>query len=525
MIIRIVGRAGVVRLAVGQSSELEELRLTLVARSGAPPGFPAPQRAWLGEIIDALASASDPHAALQLVLERTVPRLSADRGAVILREGGTYTVALTHGMETAEPARLLSDTIVTDALAGRAVAVDDAGSAERYRGVPSVKVLHLRAVLCVPIVVGGQSLGALFLGRGPDKAPFGAEALDDLRVAAAIVAPVLVQLRRTPAARPTSAAVVGSSVEIVRVRQLIERIATAELSVFVHGETGTGKEVVARAIHAASNRRALPMVTLNCAAVPESLMASELFGHSAGAFTGALSDRRGIIERAHESTLFLDEVGDMPLSMQAAMLRVLESREVIRVGETKPRAVDFRLVAATHKDLEAEAEAGRFRSDLFYRLCEVTVPLAPLRSRGEDVLLLTQVFLREAEAEFGLPRIDLAVSARQALLAHPWRGNVRELKAVLRRAALLADAQTLSAGDLHLGDASGNGAAVGSETDGAGLDRTLAEARDAFIASFVRAVLERHGGDREAACAALGISVRSLYRYLSTGEQSLEPSR
>ncbi|MCB1376723.1 MAG: sigma-54 factor interaction domain-containing protein, partial [Rhodobacteraceae bacterium] len=165
----------------------------------------------------------------------------------------------------------------------------------------------------------------------------------------------------------------------------------------------TGKEVAARAIHEASPRAELPMIALNCAAVPESLLAVELFGCKKGAYTGAVADRMGVIERAHGSTLFLDELGDMPLAMQAALLRALEERRITRVGDTEPRAVDFRLVAATHKDLEAEVAAGRFRRDLLFRLQEITLTLPSLAERGDDVALLAGLFLRRAEKELGLP--------------------------------------------------------------------------------------------------------------------------
>ncbi len=309
---------------------------------------------------------------------------------------------------------------------------------------------------------------------------------------------------------------------MIEVRRLIERVATSTLSVLIGGETGTGKEVAARALHALGPRAALPMVALNCSAVPAGLLEAELFGHARGAFTGAVGERIGRLEAAHGSTLFLDEIGDMPLPMQAALLRVLQEREVTRVGETRPRAIDVRLIAATHRDLDAEVVAGRFRQDLLFRLREVEVVLPPLRARGDDVVLLARLFLHQAERELALPVHRLAASAEAQLRAHAWPGNVRELRAVLRRAAVLCDGVEVTAADLGLGAPGDAGvasdAAPAAPDDALGLgalDRPLADARDAYVARYVAAVLARHGGDRDAAAEALGISVRSLYRYLA----------
>jgi transcriptional regulator with PAS, ATPase and Fis domain len=255
------------------------------------------------------------------------------------------------------------------------------------------------------------------------------------------------------------------------------------------------------------------MVALNCAAVPESLLAVELFGCKKGAYTGAVSDRKGRIEAAHGSTLFLDEVGDMPLPMQVSLLRVLEEKAVTRVGENEERAVDFRLVAATSKDLDAEVEAKRFRKDLLYRLRELAVTLPPLRERGEDILLLATLFLRQAERQLGLRARQLDGATVSVLRRHRWEGNVRELRAVMRRASILCDGAVIDPAHLAL-DAPPS-SSPSDETRLGDPNRPLAEARDAFVVRYVEATLDRYEGNREAAAVALGISVRSLYRYLA----------
>jgi DNA-binding NtrC family response regulator len=363
---------------------------------------------------------------------------------------------------------------------------------------------------------GERVLGALFFGRRDLQRPFSDAQARELVVLGSMAVPVLAQLRRGPAAGASDALLVGEHPTVVELRRMVARVARSDLGVLIVGETGTGKEVTARAIHAASPRAARRMVAINCSGVAPGLLEAELFGYARGAFTGAIADRAGRIEEASGSTLFLDEVGDMPLAMQAALLRVLQEREVVRVGEGTPRPVDLRLVAATHKDLAAEVAAGRFRDDLLFRLREVTVELPPLRARGDDIGLLARLFLHQAERELSLPVHALAPSAEARLGAHDWPGNVRELRAVMRRAAVLCDGVEITGADLQLGaSASAAPAAAAAAPAPLGdLGRTLAAARDDFIRRFVAAVLEAHGGDREAAAAALDISVRSLYRHL-----------
>ncbi|MCQ4163015.1 sigma-54 dependent transcriptional regulator [Roseomonas sp. GC11] len=217
-----------------------------------------------------------------------------------------------------------------------------------------------------------------------------------------------------------------------------DQVARAEASVLLTGESGTGKELMARRIHAASRRAAGPFVALNCAALPESLLESELFGHEKGAFSGALASRKGKFEQAEGGTLLLDEIGEMDLRLQAKLLRAIQEREIDRLGGTRPVKVDVRILAATNRDLAAEARAGRFREDLYFRLDVVRLHLPPLRERRGDILPLADLFAARYAEVNGLPRRPLSAAARQALLAHPWPGNVRELENALHRAVLMA---------------------------------------------------------------------------------------
>ncbi len=511
------------RLEPGASLVLQGVRLSWEAAAGRPAaeaGIP------LGDLAERLTEVRQPEEALRLMLDAVAVSTGAESGAVLLREPEGYALAAAFqagGRERPELRELLSDSVVRRVLeSGTAARIDDAQGDPRYAGTPSLVALRLRSILCVPMKVGGTVLGAVFLGKRDPGQPFGRRQADDLALLASLAVPLLVQLRRVfPGTTCAQSHLLGECEAMYKVRELIERVAPSELSVLIQGATGTGKELVARALHGASPRAAKPLVALNCAAVPESLLEAELFGYRRGAFTGAVTDRRGRIEQADGSTLFLDEVGDMPQPMQVALLRVLEAREVVRLGENQARAVDFRLIAATHKDLEAEAAAGRFRQDLLFRLKEFTIALPPLRERGDDVLLLAHLFLRHAEQELGLRARRFSAAAEERLLSHPWPGNVRELRAAVRRAAVLCDGAQILPEHLLLEAATPGSAAPApaprpADDDGLGdLGRPLERARDEFTARYVAAVLARHGGDRERAARALGISLRSLYRHLA----------
>ncbi|MCS6926762.1 MAG: sigma 54-interacting transcriptional regulator [Candidatus Binatia bacterium] len=221
---------------------------------------------------------------------------------------------------------------------------------------------------------------------------------------------------------------VGKSRPMALVYQQIRDVARVDSTVLIEGETGTGKELVARAIHAASHRRDKPFVTVNCAGLTESLVASQLFGHKRGAFTGAIADHQGLFEAANGGTLFLDEIGDLPLPIQTSLLRVLQEREIVRLGESRARKIDVRILAATHRQLSEEVAKGNFRADLLYRIRVARIHLAPLRERREDIPLLASTFLRQCRAATGKPVQEISNEAMGLLLAYPWPGNVRELK-------------------------------------------------------------------------------------------------
>jgi DNA-binding NtrC family response regulator len=295
---------------------------------------------------------------------------------------------------------------------------------------------------------------------------------------------------------------VGASPAMQQVYELIERVAGSDARILISGETGTGKEVVAQAIHAHSRRRSKPFVAVNCGAISASLIESELFGHERGSFTGADRQHRGHFERAHEGTLFLDEVTEMSTDLQVRLLRVLEASAVTRVGGVTPVPIDVRVIAATNYPIEQAVSAGKLREDLFYRLDVVSLPLPPLRDRGEDVMLLAEHFLDELNVAAGLRR-RLTESSLARFREHRWPGNVRELRNVLERAYILTD------GDLDVdvrAAADPEPAAAGQPDVGSSLSD--AERR------LILATLDHFEGDKKKAAAMLKISLNTLYNRL-----------
>ncbi len=283
---------------------------------------------------------------------------------------------------------------------------------------------------------------------------------------------------------------VGSSPALLDAFRTVGRVAASDATVLVTGESGTGKEVVARALHEASPRAPRAFVAVNCAAIPEDLLESELFGHERGAFTGAISRKVGRFERADGGTLFLDEIGDMSLVLQAKILRALQEREIERVGGEERIRLDVRVVAATHRDLAALIAAGDFREDLFYRLAVVRVHLPPLRERPADVLPLALHYAARFAREHARPVRALSAEAARALEAHPWPGNVRELRNVLERAVLLAPGAVVGAGHLQLAGAADPGEAppAGAPLPGYAPDLPMAAVEALHLGQVLRRV-------------------------------------
>jgi DNA-binding NtrC family response regulator len=297
---------------------------------------------------------------------------------------------------------------------------------------------------------------------------------------------------------------------MARVCDLIATVAPSDATILIQGETGTGKELVARAIHEQSRRRERPLVSVSCAAIPDTLLESELFGHEKGAFTGAIRERPGRFELAHGGTLFLDEVADLGPAVQAKLLRVLQEKAFERVGGVRTVKVDVRLISATRKRLEDEVVAGRMREDLFYRLKVITIRLPALRERREDILPLAEHFLEKYRRPLAKEVWGLAPEATRYLLAHPWPGNVRELEAAIQRAVTLTRRDMLSLEDLAPED--GAAPVAGEEAVPHLLNDAVREAERRYLLEVLQSV----GGQRQRAAEILGISRKTLWKKLKT---------
>jgi len=306
------------------------------------------------------------------------------------------------------------------------------------------------------------------------------------------------------------ARMVGESPSMLELRRLTSQIAPADVPVLVTGESGTGKEVVADLLHVLSGRSEGPLIKISCAAIPETLIESELFGYERGAFSGAQQAKPGRFELAHRGTLFLDEIGEMATPMQAKLLRVLEEHSVVRLGGTRPIAVDVRLVSATNVDLARAMHEGKFREDLYHRINVIEIPMPPLRDRLADLPLLVAHFLERHRGLRARPLDGVTPGAMERLAAHPWPGNVRELENVLQRALVVAPGPRLEASDLRFAH---HVAPRGTSEPGISIPRgsSIAQAEEILIAD----ALERAGGDKERAAKLLGISARTLYRRTS----------
>ena len=319
-------------------------------------------------------------------------------------------------------------------------------------------------------------------------------------------------LKEELAAHRSLPEIVGDAPALKQVSLALQRAAAGDTTVLLQGESGTGKELFARALHALSARKDGPFVAINCAAIPEALLETELFGHEKGAFTGAVGRKLGKLEVAHRGTIFLDEIGDLSLPLQAKVLRAIEEREFERVGGTATVRVDVRLVSATNRNLRAAVAARRFREDLFFRLSVFPIVIPPLRDRREDVLLLAHHFLRRFCAELKKPLMTLSAGARDALLEHAWPGNVRELQNCIERAVILADDEIIHRTHLHLHAADVAGRS--DPWDAINLEGSLAEASRRLQAELERRKIEQAlheaGGDLGRASEILDIPYRAL---------------
>jgi transcriptional regulator with GAF, ATPase, and Fis domain len=459
---------------------------------------------------------------LSALLDTLIEGLGADRGFVVVREAGEFRATAARNFRSealSQAEKLFSRSIARSVMdGGKAVLIGDASMTEPYNRQPSTQQLALRSVLCAPLVASDEAFALIYLENRRVTNCFTEEQRELLDEVCGLAAPRLrVAVAMSQAqhradalehAHSQSDGILTADPGMARVLQTVHQIATTDLPVLIEGETGTGKELIARAVYRHSTRVKGPFIVLNCATIPGTLIGSELFGYVQGAFTGANRDRIGFVGAAHRGTLFLDEIGDLPLDLQPHLLRVLQSGEFTRLGNSRTEQVDVRFIAATNRDLESEVRAGRFRADLFFRLSAITVRLPPLRDRPHDTRLLAEHFLRTAAARFGRPAPRLAEDCLSALTTYSFPGNVRELESEMARLAALASADVSCGADLlneRIRSRHGGLPAVPSQATPVA-PMSLHEMEKQLIFS----VLQHTEGNRTRAAEILGISREGL---------------
>lgn len=463
-------------------------------------------------------------AALQhKVLEAVLETSSADRAAILLTEQGTNGFSSAIGWDRRlgpnQPIQV-SQTILNQVLGENlAVLCNDVPSDQALREVESLLAPRVRSVLSVPLEVQDKVLGALYLDTSSQNVRFDAELLQLVTALGNIAALAIENAshverlgdenRRLQQEINIQHSMVGESQRMREVYQFVSRVAARESTVLIQGESGTGKELVARAIHKNSGRADRPFVAINCAAIVDTLLESELFGHERGAFTGAVGQKKGKLEIAEGGTVFLDEVGELAAPLQAKLLRVLQEREFERVGSTRPIKLDIRLIAATNVDLNEASHAGKFRQDLYYRLNVVSLEVPPLRTRPEDIPLLAAFFTARYSEKVNRRVAGISPKARACLLRYPWPGNVRELENAIERAVVLGSTELILPEDLPDSILEET---ASSEEPITALHEGIREAKKKLIEQAI----EQANGNYTEAAGILGVHPNHLFRLIRT---------
>ena len=374
------------------------------------------------------------------------------------------------------------------------------------------------SIACVPMKVDGQVIGVVEIIDKEDGSPIQDEDLRTLTGIADLASMAIINARKIDRVKRENRSLreeLGSKYQLIGESKSLKKaisdafkVANAKTSTLILGESGTGKELLARLIHQAGPRKSMPMVVLNCAALPESLLESELFGHEKGAFTGAATRKKGKFELADGGTIFLDEIGEMSISMQAKLLQVLQEGLFYRVGGIEPIAVDVRVIAATNRDIDKEVAEERFREDLFYRLNVVRIRMPPLRERKEDIPILTRFFLDIFKRETGFQGLSISEEAIEKMLEYDWPGNVRELRNAVERAVVMGNAQVIMPEDLPISRPKG-------DHPGMEIGLSLKEAIDQFKKAFIKLNLEHENGNRSKAAKNMDIQRTYLSRLIS----------
>ena len=459
---------------------------------------------------------------LEGIVDAAIDLTDAEKGFLLLADSDDWKVRVARQIDPktlSDSDPHLSDSILEEVIETRQpIIVSDARNDEQFREAQSIINLELCSVLSVPLLDHGELLGVLYVGNDSITDLFDELDLELLTIFAAQLsllisrAILLDELRedrdrlQQQIEQHRFGSIIGSSEAMQPVFHAVDRVAPTDVTVLITGETGTGKELVAAELHHRSNRVEKPFITINCGAIPKDLLESELFGHEKGAFTGAESRKDGKFHAADGGTIFLDEIGEMPPSLQVKMLRVLQERKISRVGANTYETVDIRVLAATNRDLKQEVADGNFREDLYYRLNVVELHLPPIRDRGEDVVLLAHYLVETLADELDLADKQLSANALDAIRNYHWPGNVRQLENRIKKALVLATGSTIGPTDLDF------------EPEHLPETKSLAEAKEEFALDYVLKVLERNDGNRSQTARDLDIDPRTVFRYLEKSE-------
>ncbi|MBL8210155.1 MAG: sigma 54-interacting transcriptional regulator [Bryobacterales bacterium] len=483
----------------------------------------APFLKALLQVSSVVASVADADALLNTLMSTVVEVIPAKRAAILLsNEDGEFEPACRwqrHRRSEEIPLPLSVVRRVTSEMVS--VCWNDMLARTDVEQAASIVQARINALLAVPIVIKEDALGVLYLDSTDIAVQFDDDHLQLLTGIAGMVAVPLTNLLRVQRLEREKAALeralrgdyqmVGDAPAMRGVYAFIRKSAPSQATVLIGGESGTGKEMVARAIHYNSPRASRPFLAINCAAITETLLESELFGHERGSFTGASAQKRGKFEEAHTGTIFLDEIGEMAPLLQAKLLRVLQEREFERVGGNRSIKVDIRVIAATNRDLQLEAKAGRFRMDLFYRLNVVSIKMPPLRDRRQDIPLLAQYFLEKHAGLSSRPISGFCPAARSCMMAYDWPGNVRELENAVERAIVLGSTEEILPEDLPDEVAESRLPATAG-SDGVRFHETIRDVKR----QLVTRAFEQSKGDHGQAAALLGIHPNNLHRLMKT---------
>jgi transcriptional regulator with GAF, ATPase, and Fis domain len=516
------------RITLGRA----QLGFSMFSEVAAEPARGEPRRAaaegmsWVRRLhafSERLMTSRDVDSVLEALLDDIIELTGAGRGVVLLVDPGepqtsTPRVRASRNVQREvieDPSGQISDSIVRQVIESkRPVIVSDALTDTTFSKSESVVALKLSSVMCVPLLSQGDVIGALYVGNDEVKHLFERAQLEMLTIFAGQASLILQNAILLSALRADKeklsaelkdkrfGEIIGACPSMQEVFRKLQKVAATDISVLITGETGTGKELIARELHRRSNRELGPFVTVNCGAIPENLMESEMFGHVKGAFTGAVASRPGKFQQADGGTLFLDEIGELTLQLQVKLLRAIQEHVVFRVGDNRPEKCDIRIVAATNRELEEMIRTGEFREDLYYRLNVVNLWLPPLRDRGDDLFIIARALLSKYADELGSAVRGFSPQALSAIKKYPWPGNIRQLENRIKKALVLCDKTLLGPEDLDLGP----------EAQQPILP--LEKAKEDFQRRYVLEVLERNNGNRTQTARDLGVDPRTIFRYL-----------